>query len=551
MTQDLLSPPFPNTFFSRRTLLKAAALSSSFALLPGPLQAETLRGFTHSVASGDPLHHSVTLWTRYVSADRGIAELRYEIARDPELKQIVARGSALAGPESDFCAKVRPAELEAGEWYYYRFTAPDGMVSDIGRTRTLPDGPLDHFRIGVFSCSNATSGWFNAYGHAAARDDLDLVVHLGDYIYESKLTRSDALVELAVSRGIQPPHEIISLVDYRKRYASYRMDADLQAIHRNYPMIAMCDDHETVNNSWVGGADNHGKHDGLWQARLGAAMQAYHEWLPMRPDPYTRYELGDLATLFRIETRTIGRTKQLDLGGWLKGKPDPLAAAVEFRDGPLADPAHTMMGMEQEKWLADGFAQSVASGTKWQVLAQQVIMGKTLTPHDTSSWFRPDDPPNDKKKAELTLAAELGDLGVSSHTDRWDGYPAARSRLLSSAQQAGADLVVLAGDSHNAWAFELDNNGQPAGVEFAVHSVSSLGMDKRYFGDPKAIARSFVERNEALKWCDTSRRGYMVLDITPEAVTNEWLFLHSRHQRSHDVLDTHRMATQKGTRRFA
>ncbi|MCJ2178413.1 alkaline phosphatase D family protein [Novosphingobium album (ex Hu et al. 2023)] len=545
MTDRLLHP-----FVTRRTLLQAAALAPFAAALPGALKAAPPSGFTHSVASGDPLQDSVTLWTRYEPAGGGPAELRIELSLDTTFDRVVARGAAQASAEHGFCAKARIEGLEPGRWYYYRFIAPDGQVSDTGRTRTLPEGPLDHFRIGVFSCANATSGWFNAYGHAAARNDLDLVVHLGDYIYESKLTRSDALKKLAVSRNIQPQHEAVSLLDYRLRYASYRLDADLQALHRAYPMIAMCDDHETVNNSWQHGAENHGADEGPWDIRKGAAMQAWHEWMPMRSDPYTRYELGDLASLFRLETRTLARSKQLDLGGWLKDKPDPVAAAAAFRDGPLADPARTMMGVVQEQWLADGLASSVTAGTKWQILAQQVIMGTTIMPRDYRTWFPPDAPAGGQQKTDLDLAVKLGAMGIPTSMDRWDGYPAARARVLAAAQSAQANLVVLSGDSHNAWAFDLENAGQPAGVEFAGQSVSSLGIDKRYFGNPADIARSYLDANPALKWCDTSRRGYMVVDVRPEAVTNEWLFLHSRHQHSLEVLDSQRMHVLHGASRL-
>ena len=538
-------------FISRRNLLKAAALAAAAAGLPGAAAAAGNTGFTHSVASGDPRQESVVLWTRFVPATGGMADLRAEISRDASFNRIVGSGTTITGPETNFCAKLLVEQLEPGEWYYYRFIGPEGQVSDIGRTRTLPAGPLGSFRIGVFSCANATSGWFNAYGHAAARNDLDLVVHLGDYIYESKLTRSDALKELAVSRNIQPQHEIVSLLDYRTRYASYRMDPDLQAIHRAYPMIAMCDDHETVNNSWQHGAENHGPDEGPWETRKAAAMQAWHEWMPMRADPYASYEIGDLASLFRLETRIVGRSQQLDLGAWLKDKADPIAAASQFRDGPLADPVRTLMGFEQEQWLADGMARSTAAGTKWQILAQQVIMGTTLMPQDYSAWFKPGEGPDKAKKAQLDLAVRLARLGIPTSMDRWDGYPAARSRVLTAAQDAGADLIVLSGDSHNAWAFDLDNAGRPAGVEFAGHSVSSLGMDKRYFGEPAAIARSYMDSNPPLKWCDTSRRGYMVVDVRPDAVTNEWLFLHSRHQRSLEVLDSHRMQVRRGSHRLA
>ncbi|WP_460311451.1 alkaline phosphatase D family protein [Aliiglaciecola aliphaticivorans] len=542
-------PPYPT--FTRRSLLQATALLSAAAILPGELFASLKNGFTHSVASGDPLQQSVTLWTRFVTPNGERDELKVQIAKDKSFRSIVRTESTISTPEANFCVHSRPTGLEPGEWYWYRFISSDGQISDVGRTCTLPSGDIDNFRIGVFSCANATSGWFNAYGHAAARDDLNLLVHLGDYIYESKLTRSDALKELAVSRGIQPQHETVSLADYRLRYQSYRMDPDLQALHRRYPMISMCDDHETVNNSWQHGAKNHGKDEGPWPLRMQSAMQAHDEWMPMRREPYTRYELGNLATLFRIETRTVGRSKQLDIAAWLANQPDKLKAAKEFRDGPLADPSRTLMGSAQEKWLTDGLTNSTLNGTKWQILAQQVIMGTTIMPRDFMAWFKPDAPPTESKKASLEFASQLGELGIPTSMDRWDGYPAARKRVLSASQQANANLVVLSGDSHNAWAYDLENNGKAAGVEFAVQGVSSLGMDKRYFGNPADIERSFMDTNKNIKWCDTSRRGYMVIDITPDKVTNEWIFLHSRHKRSLALLGTHRLTVSRNQNKLA
>lgn len=279
---------------------------------------------------------------------------------------------------------------------------------------------------------------------------------------------------------------------------------------------------------------------------MAAGVRAFQEWLPMREAPYTRYELGDLATLFRLDTRLVGRSQQLDPADWIEGKDDFEAAAVAFRDGALTDTARTMLGSEQEKWLAEGLAASSAAGKPWQVVAQQVIMSPMFSPGDFSSWFAPGTMPDADELAGLEQSSRLSALGIPRSMDKWDGYPAARQRLFDAARKAGADLVVLSGDSHNAWAFEIEHEGEPAGVEFAVHSVSSFGLDKRFDGDPAMIARSLLDANSNLKWCDTSQRGYMVLQITPDAVTNEWLFVPSRDHRSAELSGTYSLRKLKG-----
>lgn len=533
---------------SRRSILQAATLLPGLALLGSAAWGAPVHGFTHGVASGDPQRDSVMLWTRYVPLDAGEAALRVEIAEDETFAHPVLRGVAVAGPATDFCAQARPAGLKPGRWYHYRFVAPDGSVSAIGRTRTLPAGSLRHIRIGVFSCANVTSGWFDAYAHAATRHDLDLIVHTGDYIYESPADRSDALAGLAAARDIEPKGEAITLADYRLRYACYRADPGLQELHRRFPIIAMWDDHEVVNNSWHGGAKSHTAQKGPWEVRKAAGVRAFREWLPMGSDDYEAYQLGDLATLFRLETRLIARSRQLELGPALSGGGDFAQAAIAFRDGPLADPARTMMGATQERWLADGLAASAAAGIRWQVLAQQVVMAPSQLPAVTPDWYAPGTMPGPRDQAELAIVDKLVKLGVTANLDRWDGYPAARARLLDAAVRADANLIVLSGDSHNAWGFDLQQNGRRVGVEFAGHSVSSLGIEKRFDGDPAAIARSFVAANPGLKWCDTSRRGYMVLDLYPTHATNEWLFLPSREGKSIEVIDSHALTVERDAR---
>ncbi|MFA5988370.1 MAG: alkaline phosphatase D family protein [Sphingomonas sp.] len=535
---------------SRRTLLEAATLFPLFHFASAPLLAAAGGGFTHSVASGDPSPHAVVLWTRFVPPGGGYAALKVEVAQDEAFTRIVMRGMASAGPETDFCAHAHVDGLMPGRWYYYRFITADGQTSPVGRTRTLPVGRLDSFRIGVVSCANATSGWFNGYAHAAARDDLDLIVHTGDYIYESPIDRADALAGLAAARHIQPNGAAVSLSDYRLRYASYRADPGLLELHRRFPMIIMWDDHEVANNSWQNGAKDHDLQDGSWDMRKGAGVRAFREWLPMGNRDYAAYQIGNLATLFRLETRLIARSKQLELAPILLA-PDRAAALNAFLNGPLADPARTMMGARQEQWLADALAKSTATGTRWQVIAQQVIVAPTRLPKVTSAWYSPGDKPGAREQFELSAAEALGAAGVPTALDRWDGYPAARKRLFDSAIRANAKLIMLSGDSHNGWAFNLEQDGKPIGVEFAGHSISSLGLEKRFSGDPAGIARDILAVNPALKWCDTSQRGYMVVDLHPRRVTSEWLFLPSRGISSTAILGSHTETAEYGAQRLS
>lgn len=466
-------------------------------------------------------------------------------------RTITSDATVEASPATDHCAQLRVDGLKPDRWYFYRFIAPDGSVSLTGRTRSLPGKATDSLRMAVMSCANATSGWFNAYAHAAARDDLDLVVHLGDYIYESPLDRSDALNALAIGRRLAPPGETISLMDYRLRYATYRADPALQELHRRHPMIVIWDDHEVANNSWQHGASGHGASKGDWDGRKRAALQAFYEWLPMEARPYASYPIGDLATLFRLETRLLARSRQLDISTVLARATDPAAAVDAFLKGPLADGARTMMGADQESWLEAGLTASVTGQTRWQVLLQQVIMAPTLMPPIKPSWFAQDVELGPAEQSRIAVAGLLSQRGVPLGLDRWDGYPAARERLLSTARRVGANLVVLSGDSHNAWAYDLNQHGEPAGVEFAAPSVSSLGLDKRFGGDPSQIAQDFLATNSGLRWCDTSRRGYMELGLTNETATCNWLFLPSRSEVSIELLGTKRLSLERGARRLA
>lgn len=545
-----LEPParFFTPGIDRRRLLRGGILAAGFAA--APLSAQLGRGFTHGVASGEPSAQSVLLWTRHVGTRP--TRLRWEVSESADFARIASGGSVRAEPGNDWCAKAVANGLSPGTWYHYRFIAPGGGFSAVGRTRTLPEGPTDRFRMAVFSCSNLGFGHFNGYAHAAQADDFDLAVHLGDYLYEYDADNYPSAGQRVEGRQPEPLSEIVRLADYRLRYASYRRDPDLLRLHQLYPMVSVFDDHETANDSWKGGAENHDPAtEGPWSARKRAAMKARSEWLPVSDAPWARYEIGDLATLFRLETRLAGRDRPLDLAGVTKGLSHDAAGAAlaALREGAWADPARTMMGRRQERWLEKGLADSVRSGRKWQVLAQQVVMGRLSTPPDLAEKVGSDAP----EYVQLRLAAAIaaGRAGLPANMDAWDGYPAARARLLKAAREADANLVTLTGDTHNAWAFELAHGGEAAGVEFAGQSVTSPGFEGSLGKVPPAdLAATLVGHNPQLRWADTSRRGYMAVELTPQRASCEWRFTDGVRQRSPALAGTHRMAADHGARRF-
>jgi alkaline phosphatase D len=514
------------------------------------LAAELLgaKGFTHNVASGEPDPYSILLWTRYVpAAGDNAVRLDAEVALDRDFTKIISGGTVRTGAFRDWTAKITVDGLKPGTVYWYRFIAPDGSKSPIGRAKTLPVGDVARFGLGVFSCSNLPVGWFNAYGHAADRTDLDLWMHVGDYLYEYGMAPYRA-EDLVAGRILQPDQEMIALGDYRLRFACYRSDPDLQRLHQMASMIALWDDHESTNDSWEGGAQNHqAATEGDWNARRAAAIQAYREWMPVSDEPWKTYPLGTLATLYRTESRLLARTQPADIGSAFRAE-SPDAALKAFRDVAWQDPAATMLGAAQESWLAHALKVNARS-TAWQLVGMATILGRTVMPADAVSWLRSD--VSDRVIQNYKDYVRAAKIGLPMWMDRWDGYPAARSRLLKAAQQADADLVMLSGDSHNAWAFSLVEGGQPAGVEFAGHGVTSGGLEGAMAADPKTVAQGFLAANPELKWADTSRRGYMMMEITPARVTGEWVFMQTIKARNTALAGSHHMHVERGRRALA
>ena len=547
-TEPPASPKLPA--LDRRSLLKAGLLGSG--MLAVPLSAsQPGRGFTHGVASGEPGPDRVLLWTRF-QADQD-TPLKFEVSDSVDFTRKIAGGSIAARAENDWCCKTFAEGLEPAESYYFRFIAPDGSISDIGRTRTLPEGPADRFRMAVFSCANIGSGWFNAYAHAAADGNFDCVLHLGDYFYEYAPGTYPSTDETVSGRSVWPSHELVALADYRERYAAYRQDPDLRRLHQLFPMIAVWDDHESANDSWEGGAENHQPDsEGEWSVRKAAAMKAYREWMPVSDEPWAEYEVGDLATLYRLETRLTARAKQFSLGDVLRGGSSPeeaKAALIAFRDGDYRDPARELLGSAQQGWLAEGFSRSKAAGKTWQVLVQQVLMGNLISSPSLAAALPKDAP--DYIRQRVLAGAMAGAEGVPFSMDAWDGYPAARRRVFEAALSADANLISLAGDTHNAWAFDLDLEGTPVGVEFGGQSVTSPGFEG-YLPQvpPDVLARDAVATNAQLQWMDSSRRGYMAVELTPGSATSEYRFLGSVREKGAGVVATKRMTTLAGSRKL-
>jgi len=493
--------------------------------------------FGHGVASGDPLTDRVILWTRVTAPGAGDLEVGWTVAEDSGFTKTAASGTARTGAASDFTVKVDATGLQPGRTYYYRFRC-QGVTSPVGRTKTIATGNVTQAKFAVFSCSNYPAGYFNVYGEAAKLDDLDAGLHLGDYIYEYAADGYASTNAAALGRVSQPATEIITLTDYRRRYQQYRSDPDLQAVHAKMPFITVWDDHELTNDTWTGGAQNHDPAtEGLWAARRQMAIQAYNEWMPIRlPDStkpdriYRSFDFGNLLSLHMLDTRVIGRDKQLAYASYV-GSDRTFNSAAFTAD--VTSATRQLMGTEQTTWLRGQMTKSTAT---WQILGQQVLMARMLLPAPMvlgttgyAAYFAI----AAKVQAGLPLTAEeqqqLSATPVPYNLDAWDGYPAARETVLAMAQTLNKNLVSLAGDTHNAWASDLaDANGQAVGVEFGVPSVTSPGFEE-YFptANPVTVAGGMEQLIGPLQYAETATRGFMVLVVTPTETRAEYRYVNT------------------------
>jgi alkaline phosphatase D len=452
----------------RRQLLTGGAAAAAAVPLLGagrfdarPAQASG-PGFTHGVASGDPSHRGVVLWTRV----EGATDLTWRIGRDATLREIVAAGHATVEDDADGTVRVEVDGLEPGTTYWYGFAA-GGRQSTTGRTRTLPGPGAARVRMAVMSCSNLETGWFNAYARVAERDDLDLVVHLGDYLYE--YGDGDEAPEPLPGRAHHPRIELRSRADYRARYAQYRADADLQHLHSRHAVVTLFDDHELADDSWVGGAQAHGPEDGSFLARRQAAAAAWNEWNARRadrPQPWRAFVLGSLVDLTIVDGRS-SRPR--------RGNPSIMGSGDDC------------LGGRQRRWLDSRLAVPIA---RWPlVLTQQPVLPRRGPDGDL--------------------------LGLAG----WSGFPAAQASLLDAVAAAGGLLV--SGDVHSSWLMDTG-----ALVEATVPSITSRCYADRHGRDAALAAEAALRRaNPALRWVDRRHHGYLLVDATEERCRFEWWFV--------------------------
>ena len=511
--------------------------------------------FAYGVASGDPLSDRVILWThaKYLGRTDNVA-LTYEVATDNTFStsSVVTSGSVIATASTGFTAKVDATGLEAGKNYFYRFKA-GSTVSSVGKTRTLPASTATEVKFAVFSCANYPEGYFNVYG-LASQSDAQYAIHLGDYLYE--YPNGTYPTSATPSRIHVPVTEIYSLADYRTRHAQYKTDPDLKVLHASMPMIAVWDDHEIANDAHKDGAENHDEaKEGTFSARKAAALQAYHEWMPIRTGSdqsiiYRSFDFGSVLSLHMLDTRLIGRDKQVEFADLLA----PATAATA--QATMASPTREMLGTTQGTWLSGKITSSTAT---WQVLGQQVLMARMEFPLSVLSALNPDTLTSaaalqtglasitayvtaKNTPASLRTATQVGLLNTTLNPklgynlDAWDGYPVAREKLLASILAANKKLVVLSGDTHNAWHSQLtlagyisaSQAGVKVGEEFATPSVASVGLESYFSTLPSANVKSIYESVvDDLKWMDPSRRGYLKMTFSKTQAKGEWVFVNN------------------------
>jgi alkaline phosphatase D len=448
--------------------------------------------FTHGVASFDPTADSAILWVR-VDPGAGVGRVRWSVAPATDVAPS-ATGEAEVPPDADGCVEVTVTGLLPATSYRYWFEA-GGHRSPVGRTRTLPGSGTDPFRIAVVCCADWSQGYFGVY-RAVAEAEVDLVLHVGDYIYESR-GRGDV-------RTAAPDKTVVTLEDYRERFAQTRSDADLRALHLRHPVVAIWDDHDIADNAWRHGAKAHDDAEhGPWEKRLAAAAQAWREYLPLRPRDgagddllamWRSLPVGDLAELVVLDTRIAGRDEHADH----EGSPD------------LEDPARTILGEPQRAWALERVRDTTRP---WCLLVSAVVVNPMQLPVPVGETL-----------TDVTPSGYALIDGKAICTDEWDGYPADRDRLVEAIKDRGRGTVILSGDVHSAWAFEgpPDRDGEPAAVEFVAPCVTSTPMARQLPKGWRRLAAGLADRLPAARWFELERYGFLLLDVEADRVRANW-----------------------------
>jgi len=481
------------TFLLSLTLLETIQAQNIFHPDIIKLARATESLFPFGVASGDPEQNSVVLWSKVLPKElTDTVKVNWVVATDTTLKNVVGGGALVAESASAFTVQVDQQGLEPSTTYFYCFyTATDS--SAIGRTRTASQNG-EALRFAVASCANYQMGYFNAYGHIANRKDIDAVIFLGDYIYEYG-TRKTAL------RPHIPNTEILTLEDYRSRYAQNRLDSNLLEAHRLHPFITIWDDHEFANDTYTDGAQNHQADEDDWEKRKAIGRKAFFEWIPIKQQTetnklYRKLRYGSMVEFFMIDGRVEGRNAPLD----------------DFTDSLRFDTARTMLGITQRNWLLDGMVKSDAH---WRVLVNDVMF------------------------APMDLGKIAGDRRYNM--DAWDGYEGDRSRILDIVEQHTVrNLIVITGDIHTSWGIDIVRNPMDrnaynrktgkgvVGAEFVTPSISSPNLDEMRGKLTAKLAVPYLKglkSNRHLHFLNTMDHGYTLLELTEEEAKCTWVFM--------------------------
>ncbi|QDT78228.1 Alkaline phosphatase D precursor [Gimesia maris] len=464
-------------------------------VFPDRLSHAAAPTFTHGVASGDPDRNSVLLWTRLVSAKTPELELTWELSLDPTFVQILKTGTATTRQEHDFCVKVIADQLVPGTTYYYRFRQ-GSILSPIGRTQTLPR-EADHIRIGVANCAKYTGGYYHAYDALAGMDDLNVVIHLGDYIYENGATQpGDSYYPSFQATGRQhnPPHTCVSLQDYRTRYAQYRQDPELLKLHARYPIINIWDDHDIAKIPSRKLPSGEPVYDVAWKHRFNNSLQAWHEWIPSRVKPgeviYRDFQLGSLVNLMMVDTRVCCKSD-----------------VPQTRES-LKDLSRHIVGEKQLSWLMNSMLEHQAT---WNIMGNQLLFASK-----GSDW------------------------------NRWPGFPADRNRLIDFLREhPQLNFLITTGNAHNPHHYVVREKGSS---DILIHEVlpgsisSGNNTEKSRFkpGKLKKLIEA-QENNADLLWYHNNAHGFIVIDLTPQRALIEWYFVTDIRQKQYQVYQAHKL----------
>jgi alkaline phosphatase D len=444
--------------------------------------------FPFGVASGDPQANSVIIWTAINPFKIGSSNLvEWEIAKDEKFISIIQKKNLEIQNSSGYTVKINVGELESGTRYYYRFKY-NNQYSPTGITKTLDLNP-GKIKLAVVSCSNFEWGYFNAYKSISEIEDLDMVIHLGDYIYEYEQGKYAS--KKLKDRKHLPNKEIVTLEDYRSRYAQYRLDPDLQELHRRLPFVSIWDDHEIANDTYADGAQNHQENEGTWENRKLNSQQAYFEWLPIQDQSERKirrkFSFGPLADLYMLDGRLEGRSKQVN------SKDDPL----------LFDSSRTMLGKNQRDWLIEEVSNSKA---RWKIIGNQVIFSNYDYPQ------------------KLTL--------YSKSMDMWEGYPYERNLILNTwVRNDVRDLIILTGDVHAAFSMDLRqniaNSNTSIGREWVTTSITSASLNEYVpTWKTRIIENWFTQKglNPHLDYLNFRDHGFLLVTLNQDKAIAEWHF---------------------------